>query len=127
MDTKSVKYLISRIREYNNLINALNSQYDYLFRSRSSRRAKVYNRIKELSNKRKFLLEQLRHKGEGTISVVTYLSSPLNPGPDGNLIRKEATFINLSRQEIKDLLDFWGSISQVKVEILEIKETEIKV
>lgn len=117
MDNRTVKYLISRIREQNTLLDTLTNN---MFSTRNlAIRDKLKYRINAVSEKRKHYLKQLRHKGEGTIIQVKYKVS------DSEV--KNMNFINLTKEDARDLMEFWAEVNGTKLEILEIKETEIKV
>ena len=122
MDNRTVKYLISRIREQNTLLDTLtNNRFST---NNLAIRDKLKSRINTVSEKRKHYLKQLRHKGEGTIIQVKYtISNDTQPSTEP----KNMNFINLTKEDARDLMEFWAEVNGSKLEILEIKEIEIKV
>lgn len=123
MDNRTVKYLISRIKEHStmleNLINAKRSTNNI------SVRYKLSSRIGHLNEKRNYYLKLLRHKGEGTLVQVRYTS--FNDKSSEGTKEKTLSFVNISKDDARDLIQFWGDLSESTLEILEIKEIEIKV
>lgn len=71
----------------------------------------VKNRIKDLSNK-------LEKKLKGTISIVKYSYH----NGCGELVTVEQEFVNLSEQEIRDIMEVQAIIHKMDITILEIKE-----
>lgn len=73
----------------------------------------VKNRIKDFSNK-------LEKKLKGTISTVKYCYH-------GGLVTVEQEFVNLSEQEIRDIMEVQAIIHKMDITILEIKEIPTQV
>lgn len=122
MDNRTVKYLISRVKEHNNLLDNLTKA------KRETRNKtlsyKLSTRIGLLSEKRRHYLKLLRHKGEGTLIQARYTISNGEIPPTEE---KNIAFVNITKDDARDLLNFWAELSNSKIEILEIKEIEIKV
>lgn len=71
----------------------------------------VKNRIKDLSDK-------LEKKLKGTITTVKYCYH----NGCGGLVTVEQEFVNLSEQEIRDIMDVQAIVYKTDITILEIKE-----
>lgn len=76
----------------------------------------VKNRIKDLSDK-------LEKKLKGTISTVKYCYH----NGCGGLVTVEQEFVNLSEQEIRDIMEVQAIIHKMDITILEIKEIPTQV
>lgn len=76
----------------------------------------VKNRIKDFSNK-------LEKKLKGTISTVKYSYH----NGCGKLVTVEQEFVNLSEQEIRDIMEVQAIIHKMDITILEIKEIPTQV
>ena len=76
----------------------------------------VKNRIKDLSDK-------LEKKLKGTISTVKYCYH----NGCGELVTVEQEFVNLSEQEIRDIMEVQAIIHKMDITILEIKEIPTQV
>lgn len=76
----------------------------------------VKNRIKDLSDK-------LEKKLKGTISTVKYCYH----NGCGELVTVEQEFVNLSEQEIRDIIDVKAIVYKTDITILEIKEIPTQV
>lgn len=76
----------------------------------------VKNRIKDLSDK-------LEKKLKGTITTVKYCYH----NGCGGLVTVEQEFVNLSEQEIRDIMDVQAIVYKTDITILEIKEIPTQV
>lgn len=109
--------LKSLLRKVNSIINDLNG----LMKSQAS--ANTYGRTQEVSRrislckaKLKDYLEKVKNAGKGNIVYIEYIILDNNR-------TYQSTYVNISKEDAKSLLEFVYMVKGINIKILEIRET----